>query len=123
MPAARPASISAQAQVTCPILVAGWVEGSERKWTRSDLDFLRRGCGVDSIDFACITPSPNKETAGGERDAQISLLAMCNNLQTGCEQSASVLGSRQGVHQFVNKVHQIVTVATLQDRSQATKNA
>jgi hypothetical protein len=34
MPAARLASISAQAQVTCPILVAGWVKGRERKWTR-----------------------------------------------------------------------------------------
>jgi len=42
---------------------------------------------------------------------------MCNSLQTLCEQSASVLGSRQGVHQFVNKVHQIVTVGAFQTAS------
>jgi len=65
MPAAKPASISAQAQVTCPILVAGWVEGRECKWTRSDLDFLRRGFGVESIDFACIALSPYKGNGEG----------------------------------------------------------
>jgi hypothetical protein len=39
---------------------------------------------------------------------------MRNGLQTVCEQSASVLGSHQRVHQFVNKVHQIVIVGALQ---------
>ena len=48
---------------------------------------------------------------------------MCNSLQTACEQSASVLGSRQRVHQFVNEVHQIVTVDAVQTASWATKNA
>jgi hypothetical protein len=46
-------------------LVAGWVEGRECKWTRSDLDFLRRGFGVESIDFACIALSPYKGNGGG----------------------------------------------------------
>ena len=54
MPAAKPASISAQAQVTWPTLVAGWVEGRERKWIKSDLVFLRRVFGVVSIDVTCI---------------------------------------------------------------------
>jgi hypothetical protein len=48
---------------------------------------------------------------------------MCNSLQTVCEQSASVFGSRQHVRQFVNKVHQIVTVDAVQTASWATKNA
>jgi hypothetical protein len=42
---------------------------------------------------------------------------MRSSLQTVCEQSASVLGSRQEVHQFVNKVHQIVTVDALKTAS------
>jgi hypothetical protein len=54
MPAARLDSISAQTQVTCPILVAGWLKGRERKWTKSDLVFLRRVFGEVSIDVACI---------------------------------------------------------------------
>jgi hypothetical protein len=48
---------------------------------------------------------------------------MCNSLQTVCEQSASVLGALQRVHQFVNKVHQIVTVGAFQTAFKATKNA
>ena len=47
---------------------------------------------------------------------------MCNRLQTVCEQSATVFASRDGVQQFVNKVQQIVIVATSGDGSQATNN-
>jgi hypothetical protein len=82
IPAARPASISAQAQVTCPILVAGWVDGRERKWTKSDLDFLRRDLGVESIDLPMLLRHPIKEMAEGVRDGKISFFSMCNSLQT-----------------------------------------
>ena len=47
---------------------------------------------------------------------------MCNRLQTVCEQSAIIFGSREGVQQFVNRVQQIVIVATCKDGSQATKH-
>jgi hypothetical protein len=52
--------------------------------------------------------------AKGVRDGKISFSSMRNNLQTVCEQSASLLGAPQRVHQFVNKVHQVVTIGTLQ---------
>ena len=48
--------------------------------------------------------------------------AMCNFLQTVCEQSAIIFGSRAAVQQFVNRVQQIVIAATCKDGSQATKH-
>ena len=48
--------------------------------------------------------------------------AMCNRLQTVCEQSAIIFGSRKGVQQFVNRVQQIVIAATCKGGSQATKH-
>ena len=49
MPLASPLSISSQTAVTIPALVAGRTERRERKWTSSDLAFLRRGGGFESI--------------------------------------------------------------------------
>ncbi len=63
-----------------------------------------------SLDFP---PSITKETAEAGRDTDSQVFAMCNTLQTVCEQSASVLGSAQGVHQFVIEVHRIATFAAL----------
>jgi hypothetical protein len=54
-----------------------------------------------------------KEMAEGVRDGKISFFFDVQRSETVCEQSASVLASRRRVHQFVNKVHQIVTVGTL----------
>ena len=55
--------------------------------------------------------------AEGVRDGKISFSSMCNGLQTVCEQSASVSGSGQRVHQLVHEVHQIVTVDAFQTAS------
>jgi len=55
--------------------------------------------------------------AEGVRDGKFRFSSMCNGLQTVCEQSASVLASHQRVHQFVNEVHQIVTMGALQTAS------
>jgi hypothetical protein len=49
------------------------------------------------------------------------IFAFCNNLQTVCEQSATVLASRSRVQQFVNKVQQIATMATPKNGSQTAK--
>ena len=62
------------------------------------------------LDFA---PSITKETAEADRDANSQVFAMCNSLQTVCEQSAAVVGSPQRVHQFVIKVHPIATFVAL----------
>jgi hypothetical protein len=48
---------------------------------------------------------------------------MRNSLQTVCEQSATFGGRQRQVQQFVNKVQQFVIFTTLQDGSQAAKNA
>lgn len=63
-----------------------------------------------SLDFP---PSITKETAEAGRDTDSQVFAMCNTLQTVCEQSASVVGSPLRVHQFVIKVHRIATCAAL----------
>jgi hypothetical protein len=55
--------------------------------------------------------------AEGVRDGKISFFCHVQRFATVCEQSASVLASHQRVHQFVNKVHQIVTVGALQTAS------
>ena len=72
---------------------------------------------------ACIAPSLNKEMAGRDRDGQIPFFFDVQQSATVCEQSATLLASRSPVQQFVNKVQQIATFTTLQDGSQATKNA
>ncbi len=71
-----------------------------------------------SLNFA---PSITKGTAEAGRDTDSQVLAMCNTLQTVCEQSASVVGSPQRVHQFVIKVHRIATFAGLKTPPRQTK--
>jgi hypothetical protein len=51
------------------------------------------------------------------RDGKISFFFNVQQSANICERSASFSGSRQGVHQFVNEVHQIVTVGALQTAS------
>ena len=55
--------------------------------------------------------------AKGVRDGKISFFFDVQQSETVCEQSASVLASHQRVHQFVNEVHQIVTMGALQTAS------
>jgi len=51
------------------------------------------------------------------RDGKISFFFDVQQSETVCEQSASVLRSHEHVHQFVNKVHQIVTTGVFQTAS------
>jgi hypothetical protein len=117
---ARPITAFHDSALAPPFPTRSWVEpqgGSANV-------LLRRDLGVESIDLACVAPSPykgNGERGAGRRNFHFS--ATCISLQTVCEQSASSLDSLQGVHRFVIEVHRIVTAATLQDGSQTTKNA
>jgi len=55
--------------------------------------------------------------AKGVRDGKISFFFDVQQSATVCEESASVLGSRQRVHQLVHEVHQIVTAGAFQRAS------
>jgi hypothetical protein len=55
-------------------------------------------------------------------DTGLTVLRLCNRLQTVCERSATPFAWREGWQQFVNEVQQIVIVTTTEDGSQATKN-
>jgi hypothetical protein len=84
IPLVNPASISLQAAVTCPVLVAGWTERRERRWTMSEPAFLRRGVGFESIGIADIAPSDKKGMAQTLRDVESAdfrvLQPNCNSL-------------------------------------------
>lgn len=59
--------------------------------------------------------------SGRDSESRV-FFAMCNRLQTVCEQPATVFAPREGGQQFVNQVQQIATSTDSKDHSQAAQN-
>jgi hypothetical protein len=117
MALARTLSISPQAAVTFPELVPGRTERRERKWIRSELAFLRRGGGFESIGTDLL---PHLLRQWGEHigTPNLRIFAFCNRLQ----QIATVCNSFSREPDFCNSLQQIVTTAGSKDPSQTVKN-
>jgi hypothetical protein len=72
------------------VFVAGRTVRRERKWTRSELVFLRRGGGFDSIGVTDLPPHLRRECRKRIGTPNPQILAFCNLIATVCELSVTI---------------------------------
>ena len=99
------------------MLVAGWTEGRERKWTRSELVFLRRGGGFESIG-GDLLPHLSREwsTIIGTPNSQI--FGYCNRLKQFVNRSQQFRRSTS----ICNSLQHIATTTGSEDGPQTAKD-
>jgi hypothetical protein len=103
--------------VTCPVLVAGRTERSERKWTSSDLAFLQYGGEFESIGTDLL---PHLLRKWGEPigTPNLQILGFCNRLQQFVNTLQQFWRSDRGS----NGLQQIATTTGSEDPSQTAKH-